>query len=1361
MAKEFGELNAEKASQRQQAYLKLIIELLNCRRVSTSGVEFQEVLNGYPELVTPELLEVMAQEAESLRDNKNWDKANSLLSLALQVGEVLGSSEIEGVVRQDTADVLSQMGRREYEVSQFSEAVQFSELSLTIYRELSDCQGEVEALNSLGKGFRCLGEKERAIALHRESLAIAREIGYSQGEVDALNGLGAVDNSLGKYEEAKGYHQEALSMAEAMGYAKGKADAFNGLGNVCRDIGEYEEAIAYDQKSLAIRQEIRERWGECVSFINLTFNYWFLEQYEQSLEWAQKFLVAAREIKNRQWEAHSLFQLGNTYCVRIKGETAENLELAIAAYENALEVYTKEVFPNDWADTQNHLGNAYRERIKGETAENLELAIAAYENALEVYTKEVFPNDWADTQNNLGTAYSKRIKGDTAENLKLAIAAYKNALEVRSKETFPNDWAMIQNNLGTAYFDRIKGNTAENLELAITAYKNALEVRSKETFLNDWADTQNNLGTAYSKRIKGDTAENLKLAIAAYKNALEVRSKETFPNDWAMIQNNLGTAYFDRIKGDKAENLELAIAALQNALKVRTKEAFSNEWAVTEDNLGTAYCMRIKGDTAENLELAIAAFKNALEVRTKDTFPKDWAMTQNNLGTAYFDRIKGDKAENLELAIAAYKNALEICTKDTFPKDWVMIHNNLGAAYGYRIKGDRAENLELAILAYQNSLEVCTKEAFPNDWADTHNNLGVAYADRIKGDKAENLELSIAGYENSLEIYTPKANPAECLGTARSLGNLHFKESNWQSAIDAYKQAITAVELSRSWSQDDDRRQEILQEAIGVYDKIVQCFVNLQQYSQAFAYAERSRSRQLVDIMASKDVYRRGEIPPEVEKLLQQFESLERQIDRLRFPKESQNNREATDAATATRQRAALGAKNEAVAKLESEKQEVNRQIRKLDRVLAESIQVAPLEFEQLQQLIEDDTTAILSFYSTDYDTYAFIVRRGGVNVHSCQGQGRRELQIWLFDHWLKPYVTTDDWHQQMLSKLPEISQRLQLDKLVEKLDGIQELILIPHLYLHQIPFAPLPLADNQYFGDKFLIRTQASCQVLDFCYRRPPLASNPPTYGIVENTTQDLPCSTYEGRQVAEMYQVADSKYLQGSQGTVNEYKKLLPQVQRLLSTHHAQSRLDNNLESALILADGRITLGQLLSPAFRFPDLDEVFLSCCETNIGSTDVSDNMMTLNTGFLCAGARGVVSTLWSVDDLATSIFSIFYHQLRQAGKNRPQALQLAQQKLRELTGKEFEEKYGKELEQSLRKKLKEAREQLREAKKQRNCHPKDSLEYEELQKERVKQAKIYDRIGTTIENLKQKSQEECPFAHPIYWSGFICAGLRG
>ncbi len=83
------------------------------------------------------------------------------------------------------------------------------------------------------------------------------------------------------------------------------------------------------------------------------------------------------------------------------------------------------------------------------------------------------------------------------------------------------------------------------------------------------------------------------------------------------------------------------------------------------------------------------------------------------------------------------------------------------------------------------------------------------------------------------------------------------------------------------------------------------------------------------------------------------------------------------------------------------------------------------------------------------------------------------------------------------------------------------------------------------------------------------------------------------------------------------------------------------------------------------------------------------------------------------------------------------------------------------MEKDLTEKLKEARERLREAKKQRDSHPQDSSEYKEWQKKRAKQAKIYDRIGTTIQNLQQKSKEEHPFAHPVYWSGFICAGLRG
>ncbi|NEP29106.1 MAG: tetratricopeptide repeat protein, partial [Moorea sp. SIO3I6] len=57
-------------------------------------------------------------------------------------------------------------------------------------------------------------------------------------------------------------------------------------------------------------------------------------------------------------------------------EKAQNLEVAIACLQLALEVRTRERFPIDWATTQNNLGNAYLERIEGEKAQNLEDAFA-------------------------------------------------------------------------------------------------------------------------------------------------------------------------------------------------------------------------------------------------------------------------------------------------------------------------------------------------------------------------------------------------------------------------------------------------------------------------------------------------------------------------------------------------------------------------------------------------------------------------------------------------------------------------------------------------------------------------------------------------------------------------------------------------------------------------------------------------------------------------------------------------------------------------------------------------------------------------------------------------------------------------
>ena len=58
-------------------------------------------------------------------------------------------------------------------------------------------------------------------------------------------------------------------------------------------------------------------------------------------------------------------------------------------------------------------------------------------------------------------------------------------------------------------------------------------------------------------------------------------------------------------------------------------------------------------------------------------------------------------------------------------------------------------------------------------------------------------------------------------------------------------------------------------------------------------------------------------------------------------------------------------------------------------------------------------------------------------------------------------------------------------------------------------------------------------------------------------------------------------------------------------------------------------------------------VTLSACETGVNLVAAGDEVIGLVRGFLLAGAAGVVSTLWTVDDQATaSLMTRFYSSLR-------------------------------------------------------------------------------------------------------------------
>lgn len=321
----------------------------------------------------------------------------------------------------------------------------------------------------------------------------------------------------------------------------------------------------------------------------------------------------------------------------------------------AIDLYQKmasnEPDPSSRAAALVQLGVLLNESPTGDRAASQNKAIAAYEAALEVYTPQDFPAEWATTQNNLGNSWFDLPTGDRAANLTKAIAAYEAALQVRTRQNFPIDWAMTQNNLGTAWQNLPTGDRAANLTKAISAYEAVLEVFTRQDFPAKWAIGQNNLGTAWAELPIGDRAVNLVKAIAAFESALQVRTRQDFPVDWATTQNNLGNAWGDLPTGDRAANLAAAITALEAALKVYTRRDFPVDWAMTQNNIAVALADladQPRQDRCGLLLRAIASGKGALVVRTPDAFPHDHANTAKNLA---IDR-KAYEAAGCDKAIA-------------------------------------------------------------------------------------------------------------------------------------------------------------------------------------------------------------------------------------------------------------------------------------------------------------------------------------------------------------------------------------------------------------------------------------------------------------------------------------------------------------------------------------------------------------------------------------------------------------------------------------------------------------------------------------------------------------------------------------
>ncbi|MDZ8238504.1 MAG: CHAT domain-containing tetratricopeptide repeat protein [Nostoc sp. ChiQUE01a] len=1116
-------------------------------------------------------------------------------------------------------------------------------------------------------------------------------------------------------EQAIDWYEQSLQVYKSEPFPYEWASTQNNLGIAYnkRIRGEKAEnlelAIACHKKALEVRTRHRfpEDWASSQNNLGNAYSDRIQGHKDENLELAIACNEKALEVytSDRFPEDWAMTQnnLGSAYSDRIQGQKAANLEQAISCYEQVLQVYTRDRFPYEWARTQNNLGNAYADRILGEKAENLELAINCCQEALKEYTHDRFPYEWARTQNNLGNNYSDRIRGEKAENLELAIECFREALTEYTRECFPEEWAKTQSNLGNVYRERIRGERADNFELAIDCCREALKEYTRDRFSYDWARTQNNLANAYLERMRGERAENLELAIGYYQETLEKLTRDRFPYDWARTQNKLASAYRERIRGEKAENLELAIACYYKALKVSTRDCFPYEWARTQNNLGNTFTDRIRGDKAENLEVAIRYLQEALEEYTRNRFPEQWATTQHSLGMAYSYRIWGNKAENLELAIASYEAALTERTQNRFPYEWAMTQNNLALAHSHRIRGNKAENFEFTIAYHKEALEEYTRDRFPESWAMTQHNLGITYSQRLEGDKLENLEMAIACYQEALTVYTRDLFPPSYTETSFNLGLAYQDCRRFADAYNIYKSAIDSAEFLRGEIvSGDEIKQKLAEQWNKLYQfGIVEVCLELNNISAAVEYAERSKTRNLVELILNRDL--KTIFPLDI---AHKLEELREEITSGQY--EIQN---------ATADNPTVLAQH--LQQLRQRRNELQNEYLPIGY---------GFKFDQFQATLDDDT-AIIQWYITFTSFETFIITRHSLErlTLSTSTDNLTALEDWANEYLGEYNQDKNQWINNLASRLSRLPVILHLEDILKLVpDSCLRLILIPHRYLHLFPLHALPIQDScllELFPKG--VSYAPSCQLLQLAQQRQ--RENFESIFAIQNPTEDLLFTDLEVNSILPLF--SSHQALPKTQATKSALSQAASQLQQANYLHfscHGLFNPNSPLDSCLVMAGANegedlnlskcLTLGNLFDRNFDLNQCRLVTLSACETGlIDFKNTSDEYIGLSSGFIYAGAKSVVSSLWAVKDVSTALLMIRFYQNLKAGLTVAVALNQAQVWLRDSTQGD----------------LWEWTQQLNLA--------------EDFQEQIRKQLSWFD-------------VDEIPFGQPVYWAAFCGVG---
>ncbi|MEM9558018.1 MAG: CHAT domain-containing protein [Acidobacteriota bacterium] len=515
---------------------------------------------------------------------------------------------------------------------------------------------------------------------------------------------------------------------------------------------------------------------------------------------------------------------------------------------------------------------------------------------------------------------------------------------------------------------------------------------------------------------------------------------------------------------------------------------------------------------------------------------------------------------------------------------------------------------------------------------------------------------------------------AETLGL---LAEVRRREGAGADAIELSRQAVETVEkqLARFGAAPGSRIQ-FRADHDALYRRWIELLVDAGRFDEAFAALERSRSRGLLELLASRHL-RLRDAPPALERRrLELVAAQDRLAHRLARAAGAEDEAQLGDEGLA-RELAGLRRKREELA----------------DRLWRESPRVAawraprPLGVVAAREAL-DTGTLLLAWSVGSERTLLFAVQRDQPVRVIQRPWGEEELRYRVdrfvtrlqrgARHWMGAVRAKETWRQDAQGLGEDL-----LGPVLDEMDSARRIVVSPDGPLHRLPFAALRLPPSHGRPGRFVIDDRpmsyiASATLLAALGRvrtaERARAETAPAldllaFGAGTPGPLDLPqlaAAAAEAEAVAALFDHGVSHV--GAAATEQRWMDEAPRARRLHFAGHAVVDPESPLDSALVFSvptaivsgeeNGMLEAWEVFEQLEL--DADLVVLSACGTAVGEAVRGEGLLGLERAFLYAGARSVVASLWPVSDSRTRrVMERFYHHLR-CGASGDEALRRAQ-----------------------------------------------------------------------------------------------------